>query len=198
MSQVTTIVQADMGETEPTKAAFVKRQPTTFPWSGITSRATTLAGYGITDADSSGAATAAQAAAIATAAAALTAAVAALGAVARSGAYADLTGKPTLGTSSTHATGDFDAAGAAAAVQALLGTQLTPDTGWSANTTAGDKTAVLTSFTNNISGTMVTALNVTSAGLGTALSGMADTLVLVVKKLAAHETALVAGKLPNL
>lgn len=93
--------------------------------------------------------------------------------VATSGAYSDLSGAPSLGT------------------------QMSVDTGWSANSTAGDKTAVLTAFTNTISGPMVTALNLTSAGLGTAISGMADMLVLVVKKLAAHETALVAFKLPS-
>lgn len=198
MSQVNTVVQANMAESDSAKAGFVKNQPTTFPWSGITSRATTLAGYGIADADSIGSATAAQAAAIASAAAALAAAIAALGAVARSGAYSDLTGKPTLGTASTHATGDFDAAGAAAAVQALLGTQLSIDSGWTANGTAGDKTAALSAYSNGINGTIVTALNLAAANSGTAISALADVVVNLVKQVAALRTALLAGKLPNL
>lgn len=71
------------------------------------------------------------------------------------------------------------------------------DTGWTANGTAGDKTVAVQAYTNGITGTMVTALNVTSGGLGTALSALADQMVAVTKKLAAHETALVAGKIPN-
>lgn len=41
-----------------------------------------------------------------------------LGAAALSNIYSDLNGRPSLGTASTHAFGDFDAAGAAAAAQA--------------------------------------------------------------------------------
>lgn len=74
---------------------------------------------------------------------------------------------------------------------------LARDTGWTANSTAGDKTAVLAAYTNGINGTMVTALNVVSAGTGDALSAALDTIALLVKKTAALETALVASKLPN-
>lgn len=148
-------------------------------------------------ADPLGAATTAQAAAIAAAATALAAAVAALGSVARSGAYADLTGRPTLGTASTHATEDFDAAGAAAAVQALLGTQLSIDTGWTANGTAGDKTAALSAYSNGINGTIVTALNLAAANSGTVISALADVVVILVKQVAALRTILISGKLPN-
>lgn len=138
--------------------------------------------------------------------------------VATSGSYTDLTSKPTLGTAAAQNTSAFDASGAAAsAVSALcsgttlqflrgdgslatfptFGVRMAVDTGWTANSTTGDKTAVLTGFTNNLSGTMVTALNLSSTGMGTTLSGLFDTVVLVVKKLAAIETALVAFQLPN-
>lgn len=96
-----------------------------------------------------------------------------LSTVATSGAYSDLSGLPTLGT------------------------QMSADSGWTANNTAGDKTAALSSYSNGINGTMVTALNLVSSGTGTALSAGMDVLVIVVKKLAAIETALVAAKLPN-
>lgn len=71
------------------------------------------------------------------------------------------------------------------------------DTGWTANGTAGDKTASLSSYSNGLSGTMVTALNVVSASTGTVLSAAMDIIVLLVKKVAALETALAANKLPN-
>lgn len=71
------------------------------------------------------------------------------------------------------------------------------DTGWTANSTAGDKTAVLAVYTNGLNGTMVAALNVVSAGTGTALSSGLDAVALLVKKVAALETALVAGLTPN-
>lgn len=93
--------------------------------------------------------------------------------VATSGAYSDLSGLPTLGT------------------------QMTVDSGWTANSTAGDKTAIIAAFTASISGTMITALNTLSAGLGTALAADEATVALLVKKVAALETVLVAGKLPN-
>lgn len=96
-----------------------------------------------------------------------------LNAVATSGSYTDLSSKPALGT------------------------QLSADTGWTANNTAGDKAVALSSYTNGLSGTMVTALNVVSANTGTALSAAMDIIVLLVKKVAALETALVAAKLPN-
>lgn len=96
-----------------------------------------------------------------------------LSTVATSGAYSDLSGLPTLGT------------------------QVSVDTEWTANNTAGDKTAALSSYANGVNGTMVSALNVVSSGTGTALSAGMDVLVIVVKKLAAIETALVAAKLPN-
>lgn len=184
MSQSMTVIQADMGQTDPAKNNFVENQAgaqATASANAAALIATAIAALQLGTAamaaatafDASGAASAAQTAAIASSASSLTAAIAALATVGRTGAYSDLSGKPSLGT------------------------QMSVDTGWSANSTAGDKTAVLTAFTNNISGAMVTALDLTSPGLGTALSGMADMLVLVVKKLAAHETALVAAKLPS-
>lgn len=94
-------------------------------------------------------------------------------AVATSGAYSDLSGVPTLGT------------------------QMTVDSGWTANSTVGDKTAALASYSNGLNGTMVTALNVVSGGTGTAISAAFDVLVNVVKQLAAVRTVLVAAKLPN-
>lgn len=96
-----------------------------------------------------------------------------LSTVATSGAYSDLSGLPTLGA------------------------QMTVDTGWTANSTVGDKTASLASYSNGLNGTMVTALNVVSGGTGTAISAAFDVLVNVVKQLAATRTALVAAKLPN-
>lgn len=74
---------------------------------------------------------------------------------------------------------------------------VTMDTGWTANNTAGDKTVALSSYTNGLSGTMVSALNVVSANTGTALSAAMDIIVLLVKKVAALETALAANKLHN-
>lgn len=71
------------------------------------------------------------------------------------------------------------------------------DTGWTVNGTAGDKTVAIQAYTNGITGTMVTALNVTSGGLGTALSALADQVAALTKKLAAIETVLAAAKLPN-
>lgn len=75
--------------------------------------------------------------------------------------------------------------------------QVTADAGWTANNTAGDKTVALTSYSNGLSGTMVTALNVVSASTGTALSAAMDIIVILVQKVAALETTLAAGKLPN-
>jgi hypothetical protein len=71
------------------------------------------------------------------------------------------------------------------------------DTGYSANTTTADKTVVLANYTNGLNGTMVTALNTVSTGTGTALSGGLDVVVLLVKKVAALEATLAAGKFPN-
>lgn len=78
-----------------------------------------------------------------------------------------------------------------------LGQQVSVDTGWTSNNTAGDKTAQLSSYSNGLNGTMVTALNVVSSGTGTALSAAMDVIVVLVKKLAALESALAANKLPN-
>lgn len=77
------------------------------------------------------------------------------------------------------------------------GLRVVKDTGWVANSTAGDKTAVVGAYTNGLNGTMTTALDVVSAGTGAALSAALDTVALLVKKTAALETALVAGTLPN-
>lgn len=71
------------------------------------------------------------------------------------------------------------------------------DTGYTANSTAGDKTAQLVAYTNSLNGTMVSALNVVSTGAGTALSSGLDSIALLVKKVAALETTLASGKLPN-
>lgn len=90
-----------------------------------------------------------------------------------SGSYDDLSSKPSLGT------------------------QMSADSGWTGNSTAGDKTAALSSYSNGLSGTMVTALNIVSANTGTALSAAMDIIVLLVKKVAALETALVAANLQN-
>lgn len=84
---------------------------------------------------------------------------------------------------------------AAAQISDLL--TVSADTGWTANSTAGDKTTALATYSNGLSGTMVTALNVVSANTGTALSAAMDVIVNLVKKVAALETALAAGKLPN-
>lgn len=138
--------------------------------------------------------------------------------VATSGLYTDLTSKPTLGTAAAQNTSAFDAAGtASSAVSALcsgttlqflrgdgslatfpaIGTQMSIDTGWTANTYAGVKTAVLVTYSLVISGAMVTALNLTSSGLGTSLVTMDQTLQLLVQQVAALRTALIAAKLPN-
>lgn len=71
------------------------------------------------------------------------------------------------------------------------------DSGYTANSTAGDKTTILAAYTNGVNGTMVSALNVVSTGTGTALSAGLDVVALLVKKVAALETSLAAGKLPN-
>lgn len=71
------------------------------------------------------------------------------------------------------------------------------DTGYTANTATADKTAVLANYTNSFNGTMASALNVVSAGAGTAISGGLDVVVLLVKKVAALEATLASGKFPN-
>lgn len=97
-----------------------------------------------------------------------------LKAVATSGSYTDLTSKPSLGT------------------------QMSADTGWTGNAGAGDKTASVPNWVSGgITGTMVTALNVTSAGLGTLMASMDSQMQAMTKKIQALETALAAGKLPN-
>lgn len=86
----------------------------------------------------------------------------------------------------------------ATGVVGMLGTsQMSADTGWTANAGAGDKTVSLTNYANGVNGTMVTALNLVSTGTGTAISALADAVVLLNKKVQALETALVAAKLPN-
>lgn len=77
------------------------------------------------------------------------------------------------------------------------GVPITADSGWTANSTAGDKTAVVAAYTNGLDGTMISALNVVSPGLGTALNGGLVALEPVVKKVAALQTVLVASKIPN-
>lgn len=78
-----------------------------------------------------------------------------------------------------------------------LGTQMAVDSGWTANSTEGDKSAVLASYSNGLNSTIISALNLAAANSGTVLSLALDVIVLLVKKVAAMETALVAGKLPN-
>lgn len=78
-----------------------------------------------------------------------------------------------------------------------LGTQMAVDSGWTANSTEGDKSAVLASYSNGLNSTIISALNLAAANSGTVLSLALDVIVLLVKKVAALETALVAGKLPN-
>lgn len=95
-----------------------------------------------------------------------------LNAVAISGSYTDLSSKPTIPI-------------------------ISADTGWTANSGAGDKTVAVPNYTSGITGTMSTALNVTSAGLGTALGTIDSVLVSLVKKVQALETALAANKTPN-
>lgn len=86
----------------------------------------------------------------------------------------------------------------AASILSTLGTvAISFDTGWTANSTVGDKTASLASYSNGLNGTMITALNLVSGGTGTAISAAFDVLVNVVKQLAATRTALIAAKLPN-
>lgn len=71
------------------------------------------------------------------------------------------------------------------------------DTGYTANSATSDKTVVLANYANGVNGTMVSALNVVSAGTGTAVSAGLDVVVLLVKKVAALEATLAAGKFPN-
>lgn len=87
--------------------------------------------------------------------------------------------------------------GATGVVEMLGTSQMSLDSGWTANDGAGDKTIALTDYANGLNGTMVTALNLTSSGTGTALSAGFDALVNLNKKVQALETALAAAKLPN-
>lgn len=105
------------------------------------------------------------------------------------------------GTAASHASSDFATAAqgalAATALQSQAGLILTADTGWTANNTSGDKTAALSSYSNGLNSTIIAALNLAAANSGTALGAALDVLVVVVKKLAALETTLVASKIPN-
>lgn len=94
-------------------------------------------------------------------------------------------------TPSTHASSHV--AGAGDPISGLM----IVDSGWTANTYSGLKSAVLVTYSQVISGTMSTALNLTSAGLGASLVTMDQTIQLLVQQLAGLRTALVAGKLPN-
>lgn len=112
---------------------------------------------------------------------------AAIGAV----TWSTLTGKPTFATVATSgAYGDLSGAPS-------LGTQMSVDTGWTANTYGGAKNAVLVTYSTVITGTMSTALGVVSTGLGTSLVLMDQTIQLLVQQVAALRTALIAAKLPN-
>lgn len=112
-------------------------------------------------------------------------------ALAASTTWSNLSGAPTLSTVAT--SGSYNDLSS----KPSIGSVISVDTGWTANNTTGDKTAALSSYSNGLNGTMVTALNVVSGGTGTALSAAMDIIVLLVKKVAATETALVALKLPN-
>lgn len=96
-----------------------------------------------------------------------------LATVATSGSYADLSGRPSLGT------------------------QMSVDTGWTAATATPDKTVVLADYSNGVNGTMVTALNLVSAGTGTAIAAGFDQVVVLTKQVAALRAILLAAKLPN-
>lgn len=72
-----------------------------------------------------------------------------------------------------------------------------PDTGYTANSSAGDASIVITDYVNGVNGTMVSALNVVSAGTGTALSAAIDMIVVLRKKVQALESTLANGKFPN-
>lgn len=74
---------------------------------------------------------------------------------------------------------------------------LSSDTGWVANSTVGDKTAVVPAYTAGLNGTMITALNTISAGTGTALQNDETQIGFLTKKLAALETVLKNKQLPN-
>lgn len=65
------------------------------------------------------------------------------------------------------------------------------------NNTVGDKTAALSSYSNGLNSTIITAMNLAAANSGTTISAALDVLVVVVKQLAAIRTALVAAKIPN-
>lgn len=105
--------------------------------------------------------------------------------------WSTLTGKPTFSTVAT--SGSYaDLSGSPA-----LGTQITVDPGWTANNTAGDKTAALSYYSNGLNSTIITAMNLAAANSGTAISAALDVLVVVVKQLAAVRTALVVAKIPN-
>lgn len=92
---------------------------------------------------------------------------------------------------------DITQPGIAALIALMPAAPPVADTGWTANLTSGDKTAQLSSYTNGLNGTMVSALNVVSGGTGTALSAAMDVIVVLVKKLAALEVTLASYKLPN-
>jgi hypothetical protein len=178
-SLIASRVQVDMGQASSSAPDFVKNKPAL----GTAASSDTSAF------DAAGAATAAQSAAASDATTKANAAQAA--AMQR----ANHTGTQLASTIS-----DFSAAALLAVTWSTLTgkpTVPTVDSGWTANNTVGDKTAALSSYSNGLNATMITALNVVSGGTGTAIGAAFDVLVIVVKKLAAIETALSAGKLPN-
>lgn len=74
----------------------------------------------------------------------------------------------------------------------------TLDTGWTANAGAGTKTTVVPLYAGGlITGTMQTALNTVSAGLGTNMVTLDAQVAALTAKVAAIETALAASKFPN-
>lgn len=79
----------------------------------------------------------------------------------------------------------------------FLGIPMQLDSGWTASAGAGSKTTVVPNYTNGLNGTMVSALNVVSAGTGTALSSALDSVAALTSKVQALETALAPSKLPN-
>lgn len=195
-------VQVDMGQSSSSAPDFIKNKPTLG----------TAAAAATSDFDAAGAATAAQSAAAMDA----TTKASTAQSTAISTASSDATSKANAAqaaaiqrgnhsgtqTADTITDGTTNKVYSAAektklAAIAAGATAVVADTGWTANGTSGDKTVAIQAYINGVTGTMVTALNVTSGGLGTALSALADQVAALTKKLAALETVLATAKLPN-
>lgn len=78
------------------------------------------------------------------------------------------------------------------------GLPITADSGWTAAAATPSKTVSLPTYTSGtITGTMITALNVTSAGLGTAIGTMDSQMAALTARLSQLEATLASQKLPN-